>query len=477
MNETHNESKELVNNTLIFGFGTVVSKVIMFILLPIYTYYLSKSELGEGELVVNFMNLIYPIATINIISALLRYGMDEKVSSKKVLQNTFIVTFLGISLFSLLIFFLNINSSISNWKIYLCSLLLCYSVEQIFSVFSKALNKIKEFAIGNILYTIMLLLLTFVFLVVFKYKTSGYLLAIIISNIITAVYFFFKLNIKEYILFEKVDKKLLIEMITFSIPLIMNSISWWITTFCDRFVIEQYLGTDAVGLYSVSSKIPTIVSTIAAIFMQAWVLSAIKAYQKNKDYFFDAVFKKFSVLFLTWAAIIIAISKIIMSILIGSSFSSSFEYVPYLICASIFAGFGNFFAALYTSAKKNTSIMITTIIGALINVTLNFILIPRIGIQGAVYATMFSQIIVMIYRIVDSRRFIKFKLDLFRLLIVCCLIVIESYVVINSNYYYWGFVIMFMVIIIYYKDLIKLADFGKEYIKGVFKYVKKNKVK
>lgn len=477
MNQDHKESKELVNNTLIFGFGTIISKVIMFILLPIYTIYLSKSELGEGELVVNFMNLIYPISTINIISALLRYSMDEKVSSKKVLQNTFIVTLLGIIITSVLIFVLNINSSISNWKIYLCGLLLCYSIEQIFSVLSKALNKIKEFAIGNILYTLMLLLLTFIFLVIFKYKTAGYLLAIIISNIITAIYFFIRLNLKDYFIFDKIDKKLLKEMIFFSIPLIINSISWWITTFCDRFVIEQYLGTDSVGLYSVSSKIPTIVSTIAAIFMQAWVLSAIKAYQKNKNYFFDAVFKKFSVLFLTWAAIIIAISKILMSILVGSSFSSSFEFVPYLICASIFAGFGNFFAALYTSAKKNTSIMITTIIGAVINIVLNFILIPKIGIQGAVYATMISQIIVMVYRVVDSRRFIKFKLDLLRLLVVCILIVIESYVVISPNHYHLGFAIMFIVIIIYFKDLIKLAGFGKEYVKGVLKYVKKNKDK
>ncbi len=475
MSQEHKESRELVNNTLIFGFGTVVSKVIMFILLPIYTIYLSKSELGEGELVVNFMNLIYPIATINIISALLRYSMDELVSPKKVLQNTIIVTILGIIIASILIFIININSSISNWKIYLCSLLLCYSITQIFSVFSKALNKIKEFAIGNILYTMMLLVLTFVFLVIFNLKTSGYLLAIIISNIITFIYFFFKLDLKKYITFEKIDKKLLIEMVCFSIPLIINSISWWLTTFCDRFVIEQYLGTAAVGLYSVSSKIPTIVSTIAAIFMQAWVLSAIKAYQNNKNYFFDDIFKKFSVLFLTWAAIIIAISKILMSILIGSSFSSSFEFVPYLICASIFMGFGNFFAALYTSAKKNTSIMLTTIIGALINIILNFMLIPKIGIQGAVYATMISQIIVMAYRMIDSRRFIKFKLNLLRLLLVFSLIVLESYVVINPNYYYFGFVIMIIVITIYHKDLINLAKFGKEYIKGVLRNVKKSK--
>ena len=108
---------------------------------------------------------------------------------------------------------------------------------------------------------------------------------------------------------------------------------------------------------------------------------------------------------------------------------------------------------------------------------LNFILIPKIGIQGAVYATMISQIIVMVYRVVDSRRFIKFKLDLLRLLVVFSLIVIESYVVISPNHYYLGFVIMFIVIVIYFNDLIRLAVFGKEYVKGVLKHVKKNKDK
>lgn len=462
-------SKELIINTIIFGLGTFSSKIIMFVLLPIYTTYMTTAELGEGELVVNFMNLIYPIVTINILSALLRYTMDKKMNPKKVLQSTCFIVGIGLIICGIIFLIFNIQSSINNWKIYLWILLMCYSFQQILSVFSKALDKTKIFAIGNIVYTFSLLVISIVLLVILNRKTAGYLEGVILANIITFIYFAWSLKIDRYICKSKLDLKLTRKMVLFSLPLIVNSISWWITSFCDRFVLEINTGTEAVGIYSVASKIPAIVSTISAVFMQAWTLSAIKAYQKNNNNFFSVVLKKFSAIFVIWASIIIAMSKIIMSYLVGAEFSESWIYVPLLICATVFSGFGSFYAVIYTAAKKNYSVMITTIIGAVTNIILNFILIPKIGIQGAVIATMISQSVITAFRMVDSRKFIKFDNDFIRITFSIVMIILESILLIKGNSNWYPFIAVFCILIIYIGEVRQMINKVYQKIKGVIK--------
>ncbi len=462
-------SKELVINTIVFGLGTLSSKIIMFILLPIYTIYMTTAELGEGELVVNFMNLLYPITTINILSALLRYTMDKIYDKKKVLQNTVLVITFGIILFGIIIFNININSSINNWKLYLWILLACYSFQQILSVFSKAIDKIKCFAIGNIVYTASLLVISVILLVVCKRKTAGYLEGIILANIVSFIYYAYNLKINKYISKDKPDIKLLKEMVLFSLPLIINSLSWWIASFCDRFIIELNLGTTAVGIYSVSSKIPAIVSVVSNVFMQAWVLSAIKAYQEGNTSLFDSVFRRFSALFISWAAIIIVATKFIMTYLVGKEFFESWLYVPLLICASVFSGFGNFYAALYTATKKNFSVMITTIIGAITNILLNLLLIPNYGIQGAVIATMISQLIVTIYRMINSRKFIKFNLDLKRIICATIMLILESVLLIYSKNVLYSLILMLFILLIYLDEIKIILDKIIKYLKIHYK--------
>ena len=126
------------------------------------------------------------------------------------------------------------------------------------------------------------------------------------------------------------------------------------------------------------------------------------------------------------------------------------------MCAAVFSGFGNFYAALYISAKKNTSVMITTICGAVVNIVLNFILIPNIGIQGAVIATMISQLVVVLFRMIDSRRFIIFRVDYIRLAITVLLLLFESYTLLYCENMIFAVIICFIVLVIYFVEIKQL---------------------
>lgn len=461
-------SKELIVNIWVFGIGTVGSKIIMFILLPIYTIYLTASELGVAELVVNYMNFLYPIASINIMSAMLRYSMDEEQDKRRVLQNAVLVVCVGVIVISLIMSLIHTGSAVEDWKPHLIIMLFVYSMQQILSTFAKALDRTKICTVGNLIYTGALLGFSIIFLALLRMGTMGYLVSMIAANLVSILYYCFSLKILRYVYFGRPDGKLLLEMILFALPLMVESLSGWIATFCDRFVLEYFMGTESVGIYSVASKLPSLIAAFASVFMSAWVLSAIKEYEAGSDRTFsNQVFRKFSAVFMAWAVFVIYICKWLMMLLARGDFSESWKYAPLLLCSAVFGGFGNFFAAFFTSAKKNTSLMISTLLGAVINMVANIILIPIMGIQGATLTTMLSQLIVFVYRAVCARSFVKIEINYKKLTAAILLVVAESAAVVLEINMAITAIPAVVVLWLYYNELKEIIVVVNEKLRGI----------
>ena len=298
---------------------------------------------------------------------------------------------------------------------------------------------------------------------------NGYIEALILSNVLMSV-FFFVILVHTGAVDSFWKKSLLLkEMCLFSLPLVLNSISWWLSNYCDRYILNYFEGSSAVGIYAVSAKIPTLISVVASVFMQAWVLSAIKAYdQKEGKLFFTIVAEKFSILFLLGSSIILFVSKPLSLLLVKNDFNSSWIYVPFLICSAVFVNFGNFYSVIYTSAKKNISIMMSTILGATLNIGLNVLLIPLYSIQGAVFATMIAHFFVFIYRLVDSKRFFMFDCN-FRKMFVSFVVILIQAGLIVKNFPWWMTIINCFVIVFLYKTELSL------HLKGMVSFLK-NKI-
>lgn len=88
----------------------------------------------------------------------------------------------------------------------------------------------------------------------------------------------------------KIHKSLLHDLIIYSIPMIANGIAWWVITASDRFILQYYEGASSVGIYSVASKIPTLISTFSSVFMQAWIISAVTEYDEDRENIFTQMF-------------------------------------------------------------------------------------------------------------------------------------------------------------------------------------------
>src|SRR5690606_38107953 len=115
-----------------------------------------------------------------------------------------------------------------------------------------------------------------------------------------------------------------------------------------------------------------------------------EANSKDKSNFFSNVFNVFSMVMLLSTSLLLVHLKYIIEVLVADSYIESWKYVPFLLLGIVFSSFSGFLGTNYIAEKKTTGVFKTSLIGAIINIVLNLLMIPLLGLNGAAIATMIS---------------------------------------------------------------------------------------
>lgn len=394
-----NRSKYLIKNVGLLTISNFSSKILVFLLVPIYTSVLSTSEYGIYDLIVSIVVLLYPILTLNIVDALMRFIMDDTYSKKIVISLG--LKYIIFSIFSIIV----INCGLYVLKIWNGQLIffllyyISYALNQFFIQLAKGLEKVQDMAIAGVISTLATLIFNILFLLVFKWKLNGFFIANILSQVISVIYLFLRIRLLQYIDFSKSEKKIEKEMLLYCTPLIATTLGWWANNTLDKYAVTLLCGVSANGLLAVSYKIPSILNTVQSIFIQAWQISAIKEYgEKDSKKFYGSTFSTINLIMCGVCAGLILLTRPLATILYVNNFYVAWKFVPFLLISSVLNCAAGLLGPIL-SAKKDTQIMMwSAIIGAAINLVLNLGLIPLIGTQGATIATVASSLVIYVVR-------------------------------------------------------------------------------
>jgi O-antigen/teichoic acid export membrane protein len=278
----------------------------------------------------------------------------------------------------------------------------------------KGVEKIKLYTFCSVFGTAVMLLLNILFLVVFRWGLVGYMLAISCSRILViAVIFFTQRLWKSFANPFKIEKNLYKAILRYTVPMIPNSLSWWVSNSSDKYMIRAILSASAVGIYSVAYKIPTILTMFTTIFIAALQISSVEDFGSEKSRnFFSNTYKAFSSLGIVVSAILIPCSPLIAKILFQNDFFEAWKPSCILIVAFVFNALAGFLGTIYTASKKTGFLFYSTIIAASLNIVLNLILIPIIDIYGAALATLASYACVWLVRLIHSRKILPFRVNI-----------------------------------------------------------------
>lgn len=429
--------KKLLSNTLIFTIGTFGSKLLVFALMPFYTRILTKGQFGIVDIIVQTSNLIIPLASVGINNSIIRFGLEKGVNKKGVLT-VGIFTILGG--FVLMCFFyplLKKISFISQYTVLIYVYVLCSCIHSLFANFVKAKGYSKLYAFDGIGATVSTVILNVVFLAACRMGVKGYVLATVVSDIISSFFLLWIAKLYKQFSIKSIEKTTAVSMLKYAIPLIPTTVCSWIINISDRYIITYKIGEAMNGLYATANRIPTILLLVANIFGDAWQISAVTERDKEaRCRFFSNVSNVYvSVAFLT-GSVLILFSKIIMKIMVSSSYYIAWQFIPILVMATTFACLSQFLGSVYMVGKKSIATLINTMIGALINIGLNILMIPSLGAQGAGIATFISYFSMFFIKAIHTRRYIKIKWNMPKLCLNSIILGMQCYIMVGEVHFW-----------------------------------------
>lgn len=435
--------KRLISNTFIFAIGTFSSKLLVFLLMPLYTRVLNNSQYGVVDLLMQTGNLLLPLVSVGINNAIIRFGLDKSSDNKEVFTGGLATLLVGFGLFIVAYPLLKMGLALSGSQLIVDNISLIYifvimsTTRSLFSNFVRSQQKVRLFAIDGVLSTGYTIGFNVLFLVIFKWGITGYMLAIVCADGLSSLFLFFTARLYTYIRIPKLRWATLKPMLAYCIPMIPTTIFWWITNVSDRYIVTAMKGEAANGLYAVSYKIPTAIILVSGIFIDAWQMSAISEGQSNtRARFFTKVFASYQSLIFVAGSALILLTKIVTRVLVSDSFYASWQYVPFLIMATSFSCLVTFCGSVYMVEKKSMLLLTTTLAGAVINIILNFTLIPLIGVNGAAFATFISYALVFFLRAVNTRHYIPVNWNTPRLTLNTVIMLAQCFILIASPKYW-----------------------------------------
>ena len=414
------------------------SKILVFLLVPLYTSVLSTTEYGSYDLAVSIATLLYPILTLNIVDAVMRFSMDQTYDKKHIAHIGMKFVFLSIVIFGIGMYMLNITglwSNINGLELFVFFYYISYVFNQFLIQFAKGLEKVIDMGVAGVVSTVVTIASNVLFLLLFKWGLIGFFFANILTQLMSCLYLAVRIKVWKYIDFKCSNKQLQKEMLLYSIPLIVTTVGWWVNSTADKYVVVFMLGFASNGVLSVAYKIPQIINTLQGIFIQAWQISAIKEYgERDTAEFYGNAFISINLLMCIACSWLILLTRPLAYVLYARDFYQAWQYVPFLLIASVLNCASGLLGPILSAQKNSKAMMWSALIGAGTNIIMNIVFVYFIGIQGATIATVVCSYIIYVVRKVAVGKEIKidgYGIVLHTWGLLCVQAIIEIYL---SNY-------------------------------------------
>lgn len=427
----------LSKQTLVYGIGYVAARMINFLLLPFYSYHITPEEYGVVSLVYAFIAFLNIFYHYGLESAFLRYyskaGKAEGYEKKDVFRTVYSSILFSSIAFSLMIWITapTLSHSILHSDHYAMIIRMTAGILFLDALYLIPLHYLR---INNkaIIFTVITLINVFINVALniylIRYRGMG-VEAVFISNLVASAFSFLVLL---PVVFKNINGKLSSglwkKLILFGLPFVPSGLSSMIIELSDRYMLQWYDGLEAVGLYSAGHKLGIFMMLIVMAFRFAWQPFFL---QKHDDPTAPRLFSKI----MTWFVFLMTIVFLLVSFfikeivslelfgrhIIAESYWTGIVVVPLILAAYLFNGiYINFHPAIFYTGKTWV-ISIIVAVAATINVIINIILIPKVGMIGAGISSLSAYVFMAIATYMIVRNWLKVPYEWLKLGLMCIL--------------------------------------------------------
>lgn len=420
-------NKDLINTIRhagIFSLLILVNRGVSFIMLPIYTRFLTPADYGILELIEMTVDIISVIAGMGILSGLFKfyYQFKEEHDKKELVSTMFIMViifyfvacFLGgmsSSFLSSLIF--RTEKYTSYITIAFINLFLQSTLCFVPLVYLRAQQRSSFFVVVSGIKLIIQLTLNILFVVYLEMGVMGVLYSSMISSLgiglSMTTYTFSRIGFQ----LSKDKAKMLFN---FGYPFVFSSLATFILTFSDRYFLNHYFELSVVGIYSLAYKFGFLLASFPiAPIMNIWMVQRFELINKDGyEKIYNQFFSWFCIISLSAALLISMAVRDVIRVMSAPSFWDAYKIVPIIVLAYFFQPCTDFFNFGIYHTGKTKHIAYSNLFSSIVIIALSFLLIPRYGALGAAWATLISFTVRLLYVYIISQKLFKIQYALGR---------------------------------------------------------------
>lgn len=406
--------KSLAKNTIILAIGTVLPKIAHLITLPIVTGELTKAEYGTYDLIATLVSLFLPIATLQVQTAAFRFLIDckeDETGKKRVITNVVIFVILS-SLLSLTLLFFVLYKLDLIVRVLICVYFFTDILLLTFVQVVRGLSNPKLYSLCMSVQPIVNMLLVVALVQFVDGGLIGALIAMASSTTAALILVIARGKILGNIDCRLLSKSMLKELIDYSWPMIPNSLSLWMLHFSDRLVLLQFVGIEANAIYGAANKIPSMYSLANSAFTLAWQENAsVNLKDEDSAEYYGRMFDNILRILAGILAMLIAATPLLFILLIRGDYGEAYGQMTFLLMAMFFSSISSFLGGIYVAHKRTKSVGGTTIVAAVINLVIDFVLVHSIKIYAASISTLVAYVFLALYRMKNVQSFQKIKFN------------------------------------------------------------------
>lgn len=402
------KTANLLKNTGILAIGSFSSKILVFLLVPLYTAYLTTEEYGSYDIIYSTVSLLTPVLTLNVSEALLRFPMEEGADTSQIARIGLALT--AVSAIPVVIVQLIPGmpwSSLAGIG-WLAALYTSFALYQSLTLLARGLERMGDIAAAGVASSVILVASNITLLAFVGWGLDGFFAANIASLMLPALWLIWRMRSEIFAPVRGGRTGLFSRMVRYSLPLAMASIGWWLIGTSDRYIVLAFCGVDANGMYSVAYRIPSIISTVASIFIQAWQVSAVKEFDpRDSDGFLRKTYASVEALVIVLCSVLIPFSPVIAMVMFSGDFYGAWVYVPLLLVYAALNAMGGLWGPFFSASYDSSPMASSTFIAGVVNIALGVPLVAALGVQGACLSSVVAGLVNWGLRAYGARRHMR----------------------------------------------------------------------
>ncbi len=454
-----------IKSSIIFFVGTVLSKLISVVMLPLYTSYIPTDDMGYYDLSLTYVTIATSLLFIDIWVAILRYMYDggDNSEDKKasIIKSGFVIFLVSSGLY------LAVAGCIAAFFevkgiLWITLYGLTHNLCTLFAYCTRGYGKNMDFSISGIINTCTNILCNIICIVYLSMGFEALYISGIIGYLAQVIYLSIRTSTMKAVFCGRFDKAVMSGMFKYSLPLCVNSVSYWLLTSFNRTIVNVVYGDSVSGLFAIGSKFGMLINLVTTCFTLAWQDLSFSAENEmdahEKGRFYSKACNSYGLVLGVGMMLLLPVVKLMFPILVHESYAESENTIPLFLGVAIISAISTFIGNVFYAIKDTKSIFYSMVAAAALNLAIGYPLIVKFGMNGANIAVVLGYTLNIAIRGIILKKKLRFSLS-YKLPVMVAAIVICSMVFIYGNLIVnliWLLPVLVGALLVFKKDIARI---------------------